>query len=312
MNKEILKEGLKIEPEITFLSLKKFIKNCCENFKREGIILGLSGGIDSSLTVYLCKEAVGEKNVFALILPEIDSNKDNIEDAIQFAQKLNIKYKIIEITKYLKNFSIYNLFFLNKLIIPKKIKPIIVKKLSQLYRQEKNKPSFLITLNGEDKKWNKIIKKINTYYRFKHRLRMVLLYLFADLENRLVVGCTNKTEYLIGFFVKYGCDDACDIMPLLSLYKTQVKELYKYLGLPKKILEKKPSPDLLPGIFDEEVIGLDYEDLDLILYGLEKGLAAWQIAEVLKIDKEKVDYVSFLINKSDYCRCKLIKYGNYN
>ncbi len=310
MDKEILKEELKIKPEITFFSLKKFIKNCCENFKKEGIILGLSGGIDSSLTAYLCKEAIGEKNVFALILPEVDSNKDNIEDAIQFAQKLNIKYKIIEITKYLKNFGIYDLFFINKLVIPQRIKPIIIKKLSQLYQKGTNQTPFLSTL--EDGKFNKIIRKINAYYRFKHRLRMVLLYLFADLENRLVVGCTNKTEYLIGFFVKYGCDDACDIMPLLSLYKTQVRQLYEYLDLPKKFLDKKPSPDLLPGIFDEEVIGLNYEDLDLILYGLEKGLTISQIAEALKMDQEKVGYVSFLISKSNYYRHKLIKHGNCN
>jgi len=310
VNKNVLIEELKIDSQLTFLSLKNFIKISCENFNKEGIILGLSGGIDSSLTAYLCKEAVGEKNVLALILPEIDSNKDNIEDAIQFAQKLNIKYKIIEITKYLKNFSIYDFFFLNKLVIPKKIKSIIIEKLSQLYKRETKQPPFFSTL--EDGKFNKIIRKINAYYRFKHRLRMIILYLFADLENRLVVGGTNKTEYLIGFFVKYGCDDACDIMPLLTLYKTQVRQLYEYLELPKKILNKKPSPDLLPGIFDEEIIGLNYEELDLILYSLEKGLPGSQIAEILKIDKEKVEYVSLLVKKSNYHRYRQVKDGDYN
>ncbi len=302
MDKDTLIKELEIDPQITFLSLKDFIKKSYENFKKEGIILGLSGGIDSSLTAYLCKEAVGEKNVLALILPERDSEKENIEDAIFFAKKLNIKYKIIEITKYLKNFGIYDLFFLNKLIIPQRIKPIIIKKLSSLYQKETQKPLFFITFNEENKKLDKIVKRINAYYRFKHRLRMVLLYLFADLENRLVVGCTNKTEYLIGFFVKYGCDDACDIMPLLSLYKTQVRKLYEYLGLPKRILEKKPSPDLLPGILDEEVIGLNYEELDLILYALERKLSVSQIAEILKIDEEKVNYVAFLTKR----------HGNYN
>ncbi|MCS7249835.1 MAG: NAD(+) synthase [candidate division WOR-3 bacterium] len=311
MEKEKIIEELKIKPEVVFLSLINFIKNCCENFRKDGIILGLSGGIDSSLTTFLCKEAIGEKRVLALILPEIGSNQENLKDAIQFAQRLNIKYKVIEITKYLKNFGIYDLFFLNNLIIPQKIKPLVIKKLSQLYQKKTQQTPFLSILE-ENKKLNKFIRKIKTYYRFKHRLRMILLYLFADLENRLVVGTTNKTEYLIGFFVKYGCDDACDVMPLLSLYKTQVRELYKYLGLPKKILEKKPSPDLLPGIFDEEVIGLNYEELDLILYCLEKGLSVLQIANILKIDKEKIEYVSLLIKKSDYYRCKSVSYGNYN
>lgn len=311
MDKKKLIEELKIEPEIVFLSLKNFIKICCENFRKDKVILGLSGGIDYSLTAYLCKEAVGENNVLALILPELDSSEDNLKDAVYFAKKLNIRYKIIEITKYLKNFGIYNLFFLNKLIIPKKIKPIIIKNLSQLYQKETKNPPFFLTFE-ENRKLDKIIRKINAYYRFKHRLRMVLLYLFADLENGLVVGCTNKTEYRIGFFVKYGCDDACDIMPLLSLYKTQIKQLYEYLGLPQKILEKKPSPDLLPGIFDEEVIGLSYEELDLILYGFEKSLSISQLADILKIDKEKVEYISLLIKKSDYYRCKPIKYENCN
>lgn len=313
MNIESLKEKLKINPQTTFLALRDFIKNCYKDFKKDGVILGLSGGIDSSLTAYLCKEAVGEKKVLALILPEIDNEKDNIKDAIRFAQKLSIKYEVIEITKYLKSFNIYDLFFINKLIIPKKIKPIIIKELSQLYQKKTNQTPFSATLSlEEDRKLDKIIRKINAYYRFKHRLRMLLLYLFADLKNLLVVGCTNKTEYLIGLFVKYGCDDACDIMPLLSLYKTQVRQLSEYLRLPRWILEKKPSPDLLPGIFDEEIIGINYEELDLILYCLENKLPIPQITDILKIDKEKIEYVASLLRKSDFFRYIPVKYGDCN
>uniref|UniRef100_A0A7V5XZM1 NH(3)-dependent NAD(+) synthetase n=1 Tax=candidate division WOR-3 bacterium TaxID=2052148 RepID=A0A7V5XZM1_UNCW3 len=307
MTKETLLEALAIDCPKIFLALKDFIKKCYKDFKKNGIVLGLSGGIDSSLVAYLCKEAVGKENVLALIMPEKESDFNNFQDACFWAEELGIKYKIIFLTKYLKNFNIYDLFFLNKLIIPESWKPMVVKNLARLYVQIIGEPVFNINFKGD-----KLLRKINTYYRFKHRLRMIIIYLFADLENRLVVGCTNKTEYLIGFFVNYGCDDASDIMPLLSLYKTQVKTLANYLGLPNKLIAKKPSPDIIPGIFDEEIIGIDYEILDLILLGIEKGLSISQISGLLNIEEQKVKYVFDLFMKSKPFRLKPISYGNCN
>ncbi|MDI3473747.1 MAG: synthase [Candidatus Woesearchaeota archaeon] len=131
---------------------------------------------------------------------------------------------------------------------------------------------------------------------------MVLLHLYGELENRLIVGAANKTEYKIGFFVKHGCDDAADIMPIINLYKTQVRELAKYLKIPSKILEKAPSPDILPGLNDEETIGLSYESLDMILLALEKGWQSSEISDSLQIDNKKVEYVKNLIKKSEHMR----------
>jgi len=307
VTKETLLEALAIDCPKIFLGLKDFIKKCYKDFKKNGIVLGLSGGIDSSVVAYLCKEAIGKENVLALIMPEKESDFNNFQDACFWAEELGIKYKIIFLTKYLKNFNIYDLFFLNKLIIPERLKPMVVKKLSRLYAKITDEPVFNINFKND-----KLLRKINAYYRFKHRLRMIIIYLFADLENRLVVGCTNKTEYLIGFFVNYGCDDASDIMPLLSLYKTQVKTLAKYLGLPNRLIEKKPSPDIIPGIFDEEIIGIDYEILDLILLGIEKGLSISQISSLLNVEEKKVEYVFDLFIKSKPLRLKSISYGNHN
>jgi len=307
VTKATLLEALAIDCPKIFLALRDFIKKCYKDFKKNGIVLGLSGGIDSSLVAYLCKEAVGKENVLALIMPEKESDFNNFQDACFWAEELGIKYKIIFLTKYLKNFNIYDLFFLNQLKIPEKLKPMVVRNLSRLYAQITDEPVFNINFKSD-----KLLRKINAYYRFKHRLRMIIIYLFADLENRLVVGCTNKTEYLIGFFVNYGCDDAGDIMPLLSLYKTQVKTLANYLRLPNKLIEKKPSPDIIPGIFDEEIIGIDYEMLDLILVGIEKGLNISQISELLNVEEKKVRYVFDLFIKSKPFRQKPISYGNYN
>ena len=132
---------------------------------------------------------------------------------------------------------------------------------------------------------------------------MLLLYLYAELENGLVVGAANKSEYRIGYFVKHGCDDASDIMPLLNLYKTQVRELAQYLNIPARIIEKPPSPDMMPGLTDdEEVIGISYEKMDLILMALEKGWELSDIAKTLEIKEDKVFYIKNMMQKSEHMR----------
>ena len=131
---------------------------------------------------------------------------------------------------------------------------------------------------------------------------MMLLYYYGELENRLVVGAANKSEYEIGYFVKHGCDDATDIMPLINLYKTQVRELARYLSIPSRIIEKAPSPDILPGIIDEEAIGIPYEKLDLVLLALKKGWEMGEIARSVGIDEKKVIYVRSLMQKSEHMR----------
>ena len=132
---------------------------------------------------------------------------------------------------------------------------------------------------------------------------MILLYLYAELENRLVVGAGNKSEYKIGYFVKHGCDDATDIMPLLNLYKTQVRELACYLNIPARIIEKPPSPDVMPGLADdEEVLRISYEKMDLILLALEKG---WKLADIVKtlgIEEDEAIYLKNMMQKSEHMR----------
>jgi len=131
---------------------------------------------------------------------------------------------------------------------------------------------------------------------------MLLLYKYAELENRMVVGAANKTEKMIGFFVKHGCDHASDIMPILNLYKTQVRLLAKYLDIPSIFLDKQPSPDIVPGVIDERVIGIKYELLDKILFLIENKKSNDEISDVLDIDESKVDYVKSLLDKSEHMR----------
>ncbi len=298
-----LNSQMKIDPEKLSFSLDNFIRKYMEKMEREGVILGLSGGIDSAVVASLCKRAVGSEKVLALIMPEKDTKKEHVNDAVDFAKELNIEARLVDISPYLKKLNVYKLLPLNKIPLFKKTKESLVRKAYNFYKRKAGESPFSTSILGfKDKQFGYYLKKGNAYYRIKHRLRMALLYLYAELENRLVVGTANKSEYKIGFFVKHGCDDAADIMPILNLYKTQVRELAQYLSIPSRIIEKSPSPDIIPGITDEEAIGIPYKELDLILLALEKGWEKSKIANVLSIEEEKVIYVENLIKKSEHMR----------
>lgn len=298
-----LKSEMRINPEELALSLERFIREHTEKLEREGTILGLSGGIDSAVVAALCRRAVGSDKTLALIMPEKDSKKEHIEDALNFAKELGIRIKLIDMTPYLRSLGIYKLFAFNNPFFSGKLKGNLVKKAYDFYKRKTGESPFSASVSGfKNKKFATQLRKSNAYYRIKHRLRMLLLYLHGELENRLVVGAANKSEYKIGFFVKHGCDAATDIMPLLNLYKTQVRELARYLDIPLRILEKPPSPDIIPGLTDEKAIAISYEKLDLILLALERGWEVSEIAEVLGIEEKQVVDIQNLIQRSEHMR----------
>ena len=301
---EELKAEIKIKPEKVVLSLENFIREYTEKLERKGVILGLSGGVDSAVVAAIGRHALGPKKVLALIMPEKDSKKEHTQDALNLAQELGIDTKLINITPYLEELGVYKLFPWDKTLSWGRLKGVLVKKAYHFYERKTGKIPFLESLSGfEDKEYSSYLARGNAYYRAKHRLRMLLLYLYGELENRLVVGAANKSEYKIGYFVKHGCDDATDIMPLLNLYKTQVREIARHLNIPSRIIEKPPSPDVMPGLNDdEEVMGISYEKMDLILLALEKG---WKIATIVKdlgIEEDRIIYIKKLMQKSEHMR----------
>ena len=301
---EKLKAEMKIEPEKVAFSLENFIREYTDKLEREGVILGLSGGIDSAVIAALCVRALGSEKILALIMPEKDSKKEHTQDALNFARELGIEAKLLDITPYLEELGVYRLFPLDNLFSLGKLKRVLIRKAYHFYERKTGKLPFLESLSGfKDKEYSSYLAKGNAYYRTKHRLRMILLYLYGESENRLVVGAANKSEYKIGYFVKHGCDDATDIMPLLNLYKTQVRELARYLNIPAKIIEKPPSPDVMPGLAaDEEVMSISYEKMDLILLALEKSWKVSDIVKALEIEKDEVVYIKNLMQKSEHMR----------
>lgn len=293
---ELTPEQLQIDAERVSQELEGFVRTSVGNFKREGVIVGLSGGLDSSVVVALSVAALGQDKVMGLIMPERDSSRQSERDARRLAEGLGIRVERVELTPILEEMGIYRhiprRFFANR-----KIAGPAIKASYKLYTMLTGERPLLRGLEGTN---SGLIRRANAYYRMKHRLRMVILYSYAEHENLLVMGTANKTEFLTGFFVKYG-DSAADIMPLQSLYKTQVKQLARFLNIPKKIINKAPSPDLIPGITDEFALGITYEKLDLILLGLERNMETKEITKI-GIKPKTIEYVKELIRRSEHMR----------
>ena len=134
------------------------------------------------------------------------------------------------------------------------------------------------------------------------RMRTNILYYYANSKNLLVLGSSDRSEYLIGYFTKFG-DGASDLLPTVSLYKTQIREFAKYLGVPDSIISKKSSPSLWQGHLAEDEIGLSYEEVDLILYCIvDKNLSLQETSRLSEIDLVVVDKIHKLYKKSEHKR----------
>ncbi|MBA7669991.1 NH(3)-dependent NAD(+) synthetase [subsurface metagenome] len=290
-------EHLWIDTERVSHRLGNFIKTSVVDFNREGAIVGLSGGMDSSVVLALSAAALGPNKVLGLIMPERDSSQDSEPDARLLAETLGVRVEKVELTSILGEMGIYK-HIPRAIFARKKIAGAAVKGGYKLYTRLTGERPFLSGLEGTN---FGLLKRANAYYRMKHRLRMVILYSYAERENLLVVGTVNKTEFLTGFFVKYG-DSAADITPLLPLYKTQVRQLAEFLHIPERIINKAPSPDLKSGITDEFAIGAPYEKLDLILSGLDTNMAMKDIVAKTGVKQKTVEYVKELVKRSEHMR----------
>jgi NAD+ synthase len=227
--------------------LKRFIKGYIDGSGASGVVLGLSGGIDSATIAALAALAIGGDRVLGLMLPEKEtySTKD-IEDARVVAEKFGLKTQVCDITPALEGFY-------------------------------KSIPIF----DAKDK-----LCKGN----IKARTRMIYIYYYANKQNRIVMGSSDKSETMMGYFTKWG-DVAADISPIMDLYKTQVRKLAEHIGIPHELAAKPSTPALWPNQSAEGELGIRYEVLDLILFGLERFMAAKDIAEQLGITVAEVEKV---------------------
>lgn len=218
------------EPERTCDKITHFIRSYTKQSGAKGAVIGLSGGIDSSVTAYLAVKALGREHVLAIIMPERSlTPADDVLNATEIAHLLRIEYSVVEISDILDSF----LFS-----IPEYVESEIV-----------------------------------AAGNLKARIRMCVLYYYANIMTRLVVGTSNRTELLLGYFTKFG-DGGADMEPLGNLYKIQVKRMAEYLEVPRHITDKPPSAGLWAGQTDEEELGLSYELIDSVLSELLDNMAS--------------------------------------
>ena len=249
---EILSELPKIDLEKTKSNIVEFIKSKVNEARSDGIAIGLSGGIDSTLVAYLACEAVGPDNVFGIVMPSSTTPAEDKIHGIEIAQNLGIDYREIAIDSILNEYLSVTQLDNNDLAIG----------------------------------------------NLKARIRMSVLYYYANFKNYLVIGTGNKSEILIGYFTKHG-DGACDMEPIGDLYKSEVFKLSKHLGISKEIVEKPPRAGLWDNQTDEDEIGMSYDLLDKILYLFsEKDMKNVEIAEKLDISVNDVDMIISKIKRS--------------
>lgn len=291
-----------IDPTHTTRVIETFIIDKLYELKRDGAILGVSGGVDSALTADLLTRALGPERVHALYLPERDSSPSSKPDALITIDRLNIQSREIDLTPILSKVGIYTQVPL-QFLGTHKIKETIVRQQHQHQAKILGEQPFLAGLVGTRDlgEQKKVIDTGNAFARIKHRMRMVLLYYYAELQNLMVVGTTNRSEAMTGFVVKWG-DNIADIEPIVPLYKTQVFQLAEYLGIDERIRSKAPSPDLIPGIVDEYALGIDYLTLDNILWGIDHNMNTTQMIETYQVTQGQVDHVRELIKRSQHLR----------
>jgi len=223
--KKLGKDVPRLDFERTANEIVEFIRKIVKDANAEGVVAGLSGGVDSSLVATLCVRALGEKRVLGVIMPMAFTPVEDIDDAKELAEWLGIRTEFVNVQEISEAFS------------------------RQL---------------GIDQ--NDLRQRI-PMANIRARVRMVVLYYYANLYNYLVAGTGDRSERLIGYFTKYG-DGGVDFSPIGHLYKTQIRELSKHLGIPDKIAYKPSSPQLYPRHKVTDEIPLGYEELDPVLVGL--------------------------------------------
>ena len=297
-----VEEAMQIDPAQVTERIVEFIRRYVDEFQREGVLLGMSGGIDSALVGSLAARALGPDKVKALLLPERDSSPDSKTDALLEIERLGIQHEEVSLTPMLSAMGVYGLAPLRILGV-RRLKAAVVQQQHRAQVESLGEMPFragLLGTTGLGAK-KRLIDTGNAYTRIKHRMRLLTLYYYADLENRLVLGTTNRSESMTGFVVKWG-DNVADIEPLLPLYKMHVRQLARYLGVSEKILDKAPSPDLIPGIVDELALGIDYETLDKILWGLEQGWTVGRLVETFEVSAAQVAHVQEMQRRSEHLR----------
>jgi NAD+ synthase len=279
--------------------VEKLRQDVLHNIKRNGAVVGISGGIDSSVCLGLAAKAFGPDKVLGIMLPEKDSSPDSEVLARELAAKFGVKAIKEVITDALSGFGCYTrrdeaVKRVFPDYDPKTYKMKIGVRQSGLFNNLP--PIFHLTIIDNQGGTKDKILPVHEYLQivaasnFKQRTRMSMLYYHAETLHYAVVGTPNKHEQEQGFFVKYG-DGAGDVMPIGNLYKTQVYQLADYLDVPKEIIKRTPTTDTYSAEQTQEEFfyQLPFALMDRFWYGFENDYSADEVASVMGETKERVE-----------------------
>jgi len=290
---------LKINPATETEKIASFIKDQVKSiYRRRGVVVGLSGGIDSAVVASISVSAVGKSNVIGLILPEKESNPVSRQFATKHAKALGIEFQEVDITPTVDSVGSYTWRdeYIKKLI-PDYVsgyKYNISLPTDLLDRDSYNFYVLQVQMpDGSVKKRRLKFEEFRTITAFasiKIRARMVHLYWEAERRNLIVAGTTNRTELILGDFCKYG-DGGTDIEALASLYKNQIYQLADYLDIVPEIKDRIPSPDTfsLPVSDQEFYFRIPFDKLDFLLYAWEHKVSTNETANVLGFSEDAVE-----------------------
>jgi NAD+ synthase len=296
---ELTRDVLAIDPQVEAERIARFMRDCLRReLRRRGLVVAISGGVDSAVSAALSVEAVGKDKVFGLLLPERDSSSDSLRLGREVAEQLGIEYRIEDIAPTLEAigcyrwrdeairgvFSEYDGSWKHKLVIRG--------------GQQGHINYFALVVETSDGKLHEARLDLPAYLQlvaatnFKQRIRKTLEYFHADRLNYAVVGTPNRLEYDQGFFVKNG-DGSADVKPIAHLYKTQVYALAEHLRIPEEIRAARPTTDTysLPQGQDEFYFALPYADMDLALWAWDHDVPAEALARGLDVDPDRVEWI---------------------
>ena len=270
-----------------------------KRYKKKGVVVALSGGIDSSVVGALCVRAFGKERVLGLLMPEQDSAQETLELSRLISNHLEIPTVCEDITGILEAVGCYRRRDeAIKSVVPEYGPDYKCKIVLPSVLEDDRYRIFSVVVQSPDGEQTKVRLTPAAYLgivaatNFKQRTRKMLEYYHADRLNYAVTGTPNRQEYDQGFFVKLG-DGAADIKPIAHLYKTQVYKMAEFLGVPEEICNRPPTTDTysMPQSQEEFYFSVPYDKMDLCLYGKNNGVSPGEVAAAAEMTAEQVDRV---------------------
>ena len=302
MSTDLNYPSLHIDCEKVAENIRSSITDIVSSNNAQGVVMGFSGGIDSSVLGALTQQALGSEKLKPYYLYDRTNQECSNDYAKLIAEQLSVDLTVDDIDQEMQKRQAYNSFIMQLMLKSK----LLSNKLSAGLWGDEN--GFVYSLRKGDLKGNpfreflyqKLIEPVERSFYIRQLYRRQYLEQKATEQNRIVLGAANRSEVLIGYFVKDGVDDMPN-SPISFLYKTQVFQLARHLKIPDEIINRPSSPDLLKGISDLDTIGIGYREIDIILHGIECGLSDEKIMEA-EVTKKQIEYVKKLKKLSDWKR----------